>query len=172
KRKSAGTGEQHEQSQAHSHASLFDGGRAIPVQSATLTNERRLPDGRRQVGALGWVVPRAGSRTSAFGKTSRCRAYGVVRGRGNKLRGQEGRDMRRLIPAITVLGVLVVVVVGQAAGVGGSTPTTPSAATPRWVTHVARYSGGLSGTVRAVYAARGQSGAVNASAKAGSKPDV
>ena len=80
--------------------------------------------------------------------------------------------MRRLIPAITVLGVLVVVVVGQAAGVGGSTPTTPSAATPRWVTHVARYSGGLSGTVRAVYAARGQSGAVNASAKAGSKPDV
>ena len=68
--------------------------------------------------------------------------------------------------------MLVVIIVGQAAGIGGSTPTTPSAATPRWVTHAARYPGGLSGTVRAVYAARGQSGVVNASAKAGTKPDV
>ena len=80
--------------------------------------------------------------------------------------------MKRLIPATAVLAVLVVVIVGQAAGIGSSTPTTPSASTPRWVTHVARYPGGLSGAVRAVYAARGQNGAVSASAKAGSKPDV
>ena len=80
--------------------------------------------------------------------------------------------MKRLIPATAVLAVLVVVIVGQAAGIGSSTPTTPSAATPRWVTHAARYPGGLSGTVRAAYAARGQTGAVSASAKAGSKPDV
>ncbi len=80
--------------------------------------------------------------------------------------------MKRLIPATAVLAVLVVMIVGQAAGIGSSTPKTPSAATPRWVTHAARYPGGLSGTVRAVYAARGQNGAVSASAKAGSKPDV
>ena len=80
--------------------------------------------------------------------------------------------MKRLIPATAVLAVLVIVIVGQAAGIGSSTPTTPSAATPRWVTHVARYPGGISGTVRAVYAARGQNGAVSAAAKAGSKPDV
>ena len=80
--------------------------------------------------------------------------------------------MRRLIPATAVLGVLLVIIVGQAAGIGGSTPTTPSAATPRWVTHVARYPGGISGAVRAVYAARGQNGAASASTKAGSKPDV
>ena len=61
--------------------------------------------------------------------------------------------MRGLIPATAILGVLVVIIVGQAAGFGGSTPTTPSAATPRWVTHAARYPGGISGGVRAVYAA-------------------
>src|SRR5213593_669102 len=80
--------------------------------------------------------------------------------------------MKRLIPATAVLAVLVVMIVGQAAGIGSSTPKTPSAATPRWVTHVARYPGGISGAVRAVYAARGQNGAASASAKAGSKPHV
>jgi hypothetical protein len=80
--------------------------------------------------------------------------------------------MRGLIPATAVLGVLVVIIVGQAAGIGGSTPTTPSAATPRWVTHVARYPGGLSGTVRAVYAARGQNGPASAAARAGTAPNV
>ena len=79
--------------------------------------------------------------------------------------------MRGLIPATAVLGVLVVIIVGQAAGIGGSTPTTPSAATPRWVTHAARYPGGLSGTVRAVYAARGQNRPASA-ARAGRAPNV
>ncbi len=80
--------------------------------------------------------------------------------------------MRRLIPATVVLGVLVVIIVGQAAGIGGSTPTTPATATPRWVTHVARYPGGLSGTVRAVYAARGQNGPASAAARAGTAANV
>jgi len=80
--------------------------------------------------------------------------------------------MRRLIPATAVLAVLVALVVGQAAGIGESTPTTPSAATPRWVTHVARYPGGISGTVRAVYASRGQNGVPSATATAGAKPHV
>ena len=80
--------------------------------------------------------------------------------------------MRGLIPATAVLGVLVVIIVGQAAGIGGSTPTTPSAATPRWVTHVARYPGGLSGTVRAVYAARGQNRPASAAPRAGRAPNV
>jgi hypothetical protein len=62
--------------------------------------------------------------------------------------------------------VLVGIVAGQnALGLGGSTPTTPSAATPLWVTHVARYPGGISGSVRAVYAAQGQNGAPGAVAK-------
>lgn len=80
--------------------------------------------------------------------------------------------MRGLISVTAVLGVLVVIIVGQAAGIGGSTPTTPSAATPRWVTHVARYPGGLSGTVRAVYAARGQNGPASAAPRAGRAPNV
>jgi hypothetical protein len=81
--------------------------------------------------------------------------------------------MRRLIPVAAVVVVLVGLVVGQnALGLGQSTPKTPSAATPRWVTHVARYPGGISGTVRAVYAARGQNGAATARATAGAKPGV
>jgi hypothetical protein len=75
--------------------------------------------------------------------------------------------MRRLIPATAVLAVLVGVIAGQSAlGIGESTPTTPSAATPRWVTHVARYPGGISGGVRAVYAAQHQNGAPGAAATA------
>jgi hypothetical protein len=80
--------------------------------------------------------------------------------------------MRRLIPATAVLAVLVVMIVAQATGTGEPTPTTPSTTTPRWVTHVARYPGGLSGTVRAVYASRGQNGAASARSTAGAKsPD-
>jgi hypothetical protein len=81
--------------------------------------------------------------------------------------------MRRLIPATAVVVVLVGVLVGQNAfGIGQSTPTTPAAKTPRWVTHVARYPGGISGTVRAVYAARRQSGAASTGAKAGARSQV
>jgi hypothetical protein len=73
--------------------------------------------------------------------------------------------MRRLISATAVVAVLIGIVAGQnAAGLGGSAPTTPSAATPRWVAHVARYPGGISGGVRAVYAAQDQNGAASAAA--------
>ena len=62
--------------------------------------------------------------------------------------------MRRVITASAVLAALVGVIAStQAAGFGTSTPTTPSAATPLWVIHVARYPGGISSGVRAVYAA-------------------
>src|ERR687887_2482794 len=80
--------------------------------------------------------------------------------------------MRRLIPATAVLAVLVVVIVAQATGTGSSTPRTPSAATPRWVTHVARYPGGISGAVRAVYAAQSQKAAATAKGKAVPTPRV
>jgi len=61
--------------------------------------------------------------------------------------------MRRFIPlaaAVTALAGLIVVT--TAVGVGQPSPTTPAAKTPRWVTHVARYSGGVSGGVRAMLA--------------------
>jgi hypothetical protein len=75
--------------------------------------------------------------------------------------------MRRLIPATAILAALVGVVAGQnALGLGESAPKTPSAATPRWVTHVARYPGGISSGVRAVYAAQHQNGAPSAAARA------
>jgi hypothetical protein len=80
--------------------------------------------------------------------------------------------MRRLIPATAVLAVLVVMAVAQATGTGSPTPTTPSAATPRWVTHVARYPGGISGTVRAVWAAQNQHVAASATAKGGARSRV
>ena len=74
--------------------------------------------------------------------------------------------MRRLIPATVVLAALVGVIAGQnALGIGESSPKTPSAATPRWVTHVARYPGGISSGVRAVYAAQQQNGVARAAAK-------
>jgi hypothetical protein len=77
--------------------------------------------------------------------------------------------MRRIIPATAILAALVGVVAGQnALGLGGSTPTTPSAATPRWVTHVARYPGGISNGVRAVYAAQHQ----NVAPRAATKPQA
>jgi len=87
--------------------------------------------------------------------------------------------MRKLLQAATALAVLVgVIAATQAAGVGQSTPTTPSAETPLWVTHVARYSGGISNGVRAV--AEGQDSAPSAgvtaqaastSTPSASKPD-
>ena len=61
--------------------------------------------------------------------------------------------MRRIIPlagAVTVLAGLIVAT--TAVGVGQPSPTTPAAKTPRWVTHVARYQGGISGGVRAMLA--------------------
>jgi hypothetical protein len=80
--------------------------------------------------------------------------------------------MRRLIPATAVLAVLVVIAVAQATGKGSPTPRTPSAATPLWVTHVARYPGGISGAVRAVWAAQGQNGAARAIAKGGARSRI
>ena len=75
--------------------------------------------------------------------------------------------MRRFIPlaaAVTVLAGLIVAT--TAVGVGQPSPTTPAAKTPRWVTHVARYSGGISGGVRAMLASdqarTGSSGAAHA----------
>jgi hypothetical protein len=62
--------------------------------------------------------------------------------------------MRRFIPlaaAVTALAGLIVVT--TAVGVGQPSPTTPAAKTPRWVTHVARYSGGISAGVRGMLAA-------------------
>jgi len=62
--------------------------------------------------------------------------------------------MRRFIPlagAVTVLAGLIVA--SGAVGIGQPSPTTPAAKTPRWVTHVARYSGGISGGARAMLAA-------------------
>jgi hypothetical protein len=61
--------------------------------------------------------------------------------------------MRRFIS----IGVAIALVAGSvavAAAVGGgqASPTTPAAKTPRWVTHVARYSGGISSGVRAMFA--------------------
>jgi hypothetical protein len=76
--------------------------------------------------------------------------------------------MKVRVSAAAGLAVLVGLLVGtNAAGLGSSTPTTPAVATPLWVTHVARYPGGISNGVRAVYAAaQDQSGASSAAAPA------
>ena len=53
--------------------------------------------------------------------------------------------MNRCIPVTAVLVVLGgLIATAAAVGVGQPTPTTPAAKTPRWVTHVARYDGGIS----------------------------
>ena len=70
--------------------------------------------------------------------------------------------MRRVIPVAVVLAVVVGVIATNATGVGQSTPTTPAVKTPLWVTHIARYPGGISGGVRAVYAAQSQTGSSQA----------
>lgn len=62
--------------------------------------------------------------------------------------------MRRFIPLAAAVAVLAgLIAATTAVGVGQPSPTTPAAKTPRWVTHVARYSGGISGGVRAMLAA-------------------
>jgi len=62
--------------------------------------------------------------------------------------------MRRLILIAVALAALAGLIATAAAiGVGQPTPRTPAAKTPRWVTHVARYSGGISNGVRAMLAA-------------------
>jgi len=62
--------------------------------------------------------------------------------------------MRRFIPIAAAVTVLAAVIAtATAVGVGQPSPTTPAANTPRWVTHVARYQGGISGGVRAMLAA-------------------
>ena len=75
--------------------------------------------------------------------------------------------MRRFIPLAAAVAALAgLIVVTTAVGVGQPNPTTPAAKTPRWVTHVARYSGGISGGVRAMLASdqarTGSSGAARA----------
>src|SRR5204863_8444279 len=68
----------------------------------------------------------------------------LMKGRGS---------MRRFIPIAVALAVLAGLIATAAAiGVGQPTPTTPAAKTPRWVTHVARYPGGISAGVRAMLA--------------------
>src|SRR5438034_5004329 len=61
--------------------------------------------------------------------------------------------MRRFIPIAAVLAVAGLIATAAAIGVGQPRPTTPAAKTPRWVTHVARYQGGISNGVRAMLAA-------------------
>ena len=76
--------------------------------------------------------------------------------------------MRRIIPlagAVTVLAGLIVAT--TAVGVGQPSPTTPAAKTPRWVTHVARYQGGISGGVRAMLASSKASTSSSARGRAG-----
>jgi hypothetical protein len=68
--------------------------------------------------------------------------------------------VKRFTPAVVVPAILVVLVgaiATQAAVPRSSTPTTPGAATPRWVAHVANYPGGISSGVRAVLAAQQES---------------
>jgi hypothetical protein len=61
--------------------------------------------------------------------------------------------MRRFIPIAVALAVVAGLIATAAAiGVGQPRPSTPAAKTPRWVTHVARYPGGISNGVRAMLA--------------------
>jgi len=65
--------------------------------------------------------------------------------------------VKRFAPAVVIPAILVVLVgaiATQAAVPRSSTPSTPGGATPRWVAHVANYSGGISGGVRGVLAAQ------------------
>jgi hypothetical protein len=66
--------------------------------------------------------------------------------------------MRRFIPAAAVLATVAAAL--TAASTVHATATT--ATTPRWVTHIQRYPGGISGGVRAMYAAQSQGAASNA----------
>jgi hypothetical protein len=79
--------------------------------------------------------------------------------------------MRRFIPIAGAGAVLAgLIAAASAVGVGQPGPTTPAAKTPRWVTHVARYPGGISSGVRQMLAtsqARTGSPAGQAHARAG-----
>ena len=78
----------------------------------------------------------------------------------------KGESMRRVIPVAAALAVLAGLIATAAAiGVGQPTPTTPAAKTPRWVTHVTRYPGGISNGVRAVLAAAQAKGGLQTSAR-------
>jgi hypothetical protein len=78
--------------------------------------------------------------------------------------------MRRFIPIAVALAALAGLIATAAAiGVGQPRPTTPSAKTPRWVTHVARYPGGISNGVRAMLAAAQAKGGSPAGATSGQR---
>ncbi len=68
--------------------------------------------------------------------------------------------MRRFIPAAAVLATAAAAL--AAPTMVGATATTAKTSTPRWVTHIQRYPGGISGGVRAMYAAQGQGAASKA----------
>jgi hypothetical protein len=69
--------------------------------------------------------------------------------------------MRRLVPAAAVLAVVAGALPATTTGVAATAATTP-----RWVTHIQRHSGGISGGVRAMYAAESNGVATNARATA------
>jgi hypothetical protein len=72
--------------------------------------------------------------------------------------------MRRFIPAAAALAVVAGAL--TSATTLGATATAATTTTPRWVTHIQRYSGGISGGVRAMYAAGSQGAATKAKATA------
>jgi hypothetical protein len=71
--------------------------------------------------------------------------------------------MRRFIPSVAALAIVAGAL--PAASVADAAPTE-STTTPRWVTHIQRYPGGISGGVRAMYAAEKAGAATNARATA------
>ncbi len=75
--------------------------------------------------------------------------------------------MRRFITAAAVLATVVAAL--TAPTTVGAPATAPTTATPRWVTHIQQYPGGISGGVRAMYAARAQGAASKATAAAQSE---
>jgi hypothetical protein len=80
--------------------------------------------------------------------------------------------MRRFIPIAAAVAILAgLIATATAVGVGQPSPTTPAAKTPRWVTHVARYPGGISGGVRAMLAAD-QTRTGSAAGAASSRPSA
>jgi hypothetical protein len=70
--------------------------------------------------------------------------------------------MRRLIPSVAALAIVAGAVPASMAGAAPTESTT----TPRWVAHIQRYPGGISGGVRAMYAAEHLGAANNARATA------
>ena len=70
--------------------------------------------------------------------------------------------MRRFIPSVAALAIVAGAVPASMAGAAPTESTT----TPRWVAHIQRYPGGISGGVRAMYAAEHLGAANNARATA------